>query len=93
MKSFEELVNEQMVIMDKLLHMQTELDRYMEMEEELRNRKNDVDLLCVQEDISEMKRELDSIQTIFMQLTEKVIESYQSKPPRNYKIKIQSTII
>ncbi len=80
MKSFEELVNEQMVIMDKLLHMQTELDRYMEMEEELRNRKNDVDLLCVQEDISEMKRELDTIQSIFMQLTEKVIESYQSKP-------------
>ncbi|OCA82484.1 hypothetical protein F7984_03070 [Pradoshia sp. D12] len=79
MKSFEELVNEQMVIMDKLLHMQTELDRYMELEEELRNRKNDEDLLCVQDDISEMKRELDTIQTIFMQLTEKVIESYQSK--------------
>ncbi len=79
MKSFEELVNEQMVIMDKLLHMQTELDRYMELEEELRNRKSDEDLLCVQDDISEMKRELDTIQTIFMQLTEKVIESYQSK--------------
>jgi hypothetical protein len=79
MKSFEELVNEQMVIMDKLLHMQTELDRYMELEEELRNRKNDEDLLCVQDDISEIKRELDTIQTIFMQLTEKVIESYQSK--------------
>ena len=79
MKSFEELVNEQMVIMDKLLHMQTELDRYMKLEEELRNRKNDEDLLCVQDDISEMKRELDTIQTIFMQLTEKVIESYQSK--------------
>mgnify|MGYP003463597287 FL=1 len=79
MKSFEELVNEQMVIMDKLLHMQTELDRYMELEEELRNRKNDEDLLCVQDDISEMKRELDTIHTISMQLTEKVIESYQSK--------------
>ena len=79
MKSFEELVNEQMVIMDKLLHMQTELDRYMDLEEELRNRKNTLDLVSVQEDISEMKRELDTIQAIFMQLTEKVIESYQSK--------------
>jgi hypothetical protein len=79
MKSFEELVNEQMEIMDKLLHMQTELDRYMDLEEELRNRKNHVDLLTVQDDISEMKKELDTIQTIFMQLTEKVIESYQSK--------------
>ena len=79
MKSFEELVNEQMIIMDKLLHMQTELDRYMDLEEELRNRKNATDLVSVQEDITEMKRELDSIQTIFMQLTEKVIESYQSK--------------
>ena len=79
MKSFEELVNEQMVIMDKLLHMQTELDRYMELEEELRNRKDPSDLVSVQEDIIEMKRELDTIQTIFMQLTEKVIESYQSK--------------
>ena len=80
MKSFEELINEQMVIMDKLLHMQTELDRYMELEEKLRTRKNDADLLCVQDDITEMKRELDTIQAIFMQLTEKVIESYQSKP-------------
>ena len=79
MKSFEELVNEQMIIMDKLLHMQTELDRYMDLEEELRNRKNATDLVSVQEDITEMKRELDSIQTIFMQLTEKVIESYQAK--------------
>ena len=79
MKSFEELVNEQMVIMDKLLHMQTELDRYMDLEEELRTRKDASDLVSVQEDITEMKRELDTIQTIFMQLTEKVIESYQSK--------------
>lgn len=79
MKSFEELVNEQMEIMDKLLHMQMELDRYMDLEEELRIRKNNTDLLSVQDDISEMKKELDSIQTIFMQLTEKVIESYQSK--------------
>ncbi len=79
MKSFEELVNEQMEIMDKLLHMQTELDRYMDLEEELRNRKNHADLLTVQDDINEMKKELDTIQTIFMQLTEKVIESYQSK--------------
>ncbi len=79
MKSFEELVNEQMEIMDKLLHMQTELDRYMDLEEELRNRKNHADLLTVQDDISEMKKELDTIQTIFMQLTEKVIESYQAK--------------
>ena len=79
MKSFEELVNEQMVIMDKLLHMQTELDRYMDLEEELRNRKTDIELLSVQDDINEMKKELDTIQTIFMQLTEKVIESYQSK--------------
>ena len=79
MKTFEELVNEQMVIMDKLLQMQTELDRYMDLEEELRSRKNVVDLLSVQDDIHEMKKELDTIQTIFMQLTEKVIESYQSK--------------
>ena len=79
MKSFEELVNEQMVIMDKLLHMQTELDRYMDLEIELRNRKTDIELLSVQDDINEMKKELDTIQTIFMQLTEKVIESYQSK--------------
>ena len=79
MKSFEELVNEQMIIMDKLLHMQTELDRYMDLEIELRNRKTDIELLSVQDDINEMKKELDTIQAIFMQLTEKVIESYQSK--------------
>jgi hypothetical protein len=79
MKSFEELVNEQMLIMDKLLNMQTELDRYRELEEELRNRKKEQDLLSVQDDIMEMKKELNSIQNLFMQLTERVIESYQTK--------------
>ena len=79
MKRFEELVNEQMLIMDKLLNMQTELDRYRELEEELRNRKKEQDLLSVQDDIMEMKKELNSIQNIFMQLTERVIESYQTK--------------
>ncbi|PQD94737.1 hypothetical protein CYL18_12250 [Pradoshia eiseniae] len=79
MKSFEELVNEQMLIMDKLLSMQTELDRYRELEEELRNRKKEQDLLSVQDDIMEMKKELNSIQNLFMQLTERVIESYQTK--------------
>jgi|GEM_PF-1320220 len=79
MKSFEELVNEQMLIMDKLLSMQTELDRYRELEEELRNRKKEKDLLSVQDDIMEMKKELNSIQNLFMQLTERVIESYQTK--------------
>ena len=79
MKSFEELVNEQMLIMDKLLNTQTELDRYRELEEELRNRKKEQDLLSVQDDIMEMKKELNSIQNIFMQLTERVIESYQTK--------------
>ena len=79
MKSFEELVNEQMLIMDKLLNMQTELDRYRELEEELRNRKKEQDLLSVQDDIMEMKKELNSIQNLFMQLTERVIESYQAK--------------
>lgn len=79
MKSFEELVNEQMLIMDKLLNMQTELDRYRELEEELRNRKKEQDLLSVQDDIMVMKKELNSIQNIFMQLTERVIESYQTK--------------
>ena len=79
MKSFEELVNEQMLIMDKLLSMQTELDRYRELEKELRNRKKEQDLLSVQDDIMEMKKELNSIQNLFMQLTERVIESYQTK--------------
>jgi len=79
MKSFEELVNEQMLIMDKLLNMQTELDRYRELEEELRNRKKEQDLLSVQDDIMEMKKELNSIQNLFMQLTERVIGSYQTK--------------
>lgn len=80
MKSFEELVHEQMQIMDKLLHMQTELDRYQELEEELRLIKNEVDLQSVQDDINEIKEELQTVQNIFMQLTERVIESYQSKP-------------
>ena len=45
----------------------------------MRNSKKEQDLLSVQDDIMEMKKELNSIQNLFMQLTERVIESYQTK--------------
>ncbi|MFK9094078.1 YgaB family protein [Bacillus salipaludis] len=77
MDQFNRLVSEQMATMEKLLYLQTELERCQQIEEELHTLQNATDLDSVQNDIQLMKKELKEIQLIFEKQTEEVINSYR----------------
>jgi uncharacterized protein YigA (DUF484 family) len=77
MDQFNRLVSEQMVTMEKLLYLQSELERCQQIEEELQTLQKATDLESVQIDIRLMKQELKEIQAIFEKQTEDVINSYR----------------
>ena len=77
MNHFNRLVSEQMVTMEKLLYIQSELERCQEIEEELQVLQNATNLESIQCDIGQMKKELKEIQLIFEKQTEEVIKSYR----------------
>ncbi|MFJ5716289.1 YgaB family protein [Neobacillus sp. NPDC093127] len=77
MNHFNRLVSEQMVTMEKLLHLQAELERCQQIEAELQILQNATNLESVQTDIQQMKKELKEIQLIFEKQTEEVINSYR----------------
>jgi hypothetical protein len=77
MNHFNRLVSDQMVTMEKLLYIQSELERCQEIEEELQAIQNSTDLESIQCDIEQMKKELKEIQLIFEKQTEEVIKSYR----------------
>ncbi|MDR6998980.1 YgaB family protein [Neobacillus niacini] len=77
MDQFNRLVSEQMITMEKLLYLQAELERCLEIEAELHKLQNETELESIQSDIQQMKNELKEIQMIFEKQTEEVIQSYQ----------------
>jgi hypothetical protein len=77
MNHFNRLVSEQMQTMEKLLYIQSELERCQEIEEELQKLQNATSLESIQSDIQQMKKELKEIQAIFEKQTEEVIKSYR----------------
>ncbi|KAF0820496.1 MULTISPECIES: YgaB family protein [unclassified Cytobacillus] len=77
MENFNSLVSEQMKTMEKLLYLQSELERCQEIEEELKAIQQETELESVQYEIIRMKEELKQIHRIFEQQTEEVIRSYQ----------------
>ncbi|OIK04719.1 hypothetical protein BIV60_27840 [Bacillus sp. MUM 116] len=77
MDQFNRLVSEQMITMEKLLYLQAELERCLEIEAELQKLQNETELESIQSDIQEMKKDLKEIQFIFEKQTEEVIQSYQ----------------
>jgi hypothetical protein len=77
MNEFNHLVSEQMKTMEKLLYLQSELERCQEIEEELKILQEETELDSVQYEIERMKIELREIQQIFEKQTEEVIRSYQ----------------
>jgi len=77
MDQFNRLVSEQMATMEKLLYLQTELERCQQIEEELKTLQNATDLDSIQNDIQLMKKELKVIQLIFEKQTDEVINSYR----------------
>ncbi|WP_071396101.1 YgaB family protein [Bacillus tuaregi] len=77
MKEFNRLVTEQMKTMDRLLFLQSELERCQEIEDQLKEIQQGTKLESVQIEIKKKKEELKEIQHIFEKQTEEVIRSYQ----------------
>lgn len=77
MSDFSRLVSEQMATMEKLLYIQTELERCQEIEEELKLLQKHAKLDSIQDEIQQMKHDLREIHQIFERQTEELIKSYQ----------------
>ncbi|ATH94790.1 hypothetical protein ACH95_20500 [Bacillus glycinifermentans] len=77
MPEFENLVQGQLEIMDKLLYLQAEIERCQEIEKELIAFEKKAQLLSIREDISQKRRDLAAIQDLFQKQTEQVIQAYQ----------------
>lgn len=77
MNEFDRLIGEQVQTMDRLLYLQTEIERCKEMEQQfMKSRdKNKVD--TIQEEIVTKTNELVEIQEIFEKQTEEVIRCFQ----------------
>lgn len=77
MEQFDIEVAKQLEIMDKLLYLQTEIERCQSIEKQLIELENGTKLLSVQNEIKEMKEELLSIQLLFQKQTEETLRSYK----------------
>ncbi|BCB02772.1 YgaB family protein [Bacillus sp. KH172YL63] len=76
---FNELVTEQLETMDKLLYLQSEIERCQDLEGELIELQEMTKAESIQEEIASKKRELREIQRIFQEKTDEVIRSYQKE--------------
>ena len=77
MQEFNRLVAKQMQTMDRLLFLQSELERCQEIENVLKELQQESQVASVQLEITKMKEELNDIQQKFELQTEEVIRSYQ----------------
>jgi YgaB-like protein len=77
MQEFNRLVAKQMQTMDRLLFLQSELERCQEIETVLKELQQESQIASVQLEITKMKKELKDIQQKFELQTEEVIRSYQ----------------
>nr|WP_309101625.1 YgaB family protein [Fredinandcohnia onubensis] len=79
MSNFNALVSEQLKTMDKLLFIQSEIERCQELEKQILELQKKTELQPIQEEIKRMQDELTQIHDLFQQQTEEVIRSYQGK--------------
>jgi hypothetical protein len=77
MQEFNRLVAKQMQTMDRLLFLQSELERCQEIENVLKELQQESQVASVQLEIIKKKEELKDIQQKFELQTEEVIRSYQ----------------
>ncbi|RSD24051.1 YgaB family protein [Mesobacillus subterraneus] len=77
MDKFNELVSTQMQTMEKLLYLQSELERCQEIEKQLDALKQSAELEDVRLEIDRKKQELKEIHRMFEKQTEEVIHTYQ----------------
>lgn len=77
MDKFNELVSTQMQTMEKLLYLQSELERCQEIEKQLDALKQNAELEELRMEIDKKKQELHEIHRMFEKQTEEVIHTYQ----------------
>jgi multidrug resistance efflux pump len=77
MSRFDQLVREQLKTMDKLLFLQSEIERCQQLELELKDLQSRAELQTMKDEIQKMKSELKEIQLTFERQTEDVITSYK----------------
>ncbi len=76
---FNQLVTDQLETMDRLLFLQSEIERCQELEQELMDLQEMIKVQSLKEDILLKKEELKKIHKIFQRQTEEVIRSYQKE--------------
>ncbi|NKE08195.1 MULTISPECIES: YgaB family protein [Mesobacillus] len=77
MDKFNELVSSQMHTMEKLLYLQSELERCQEIEKQLDALKQSAELEELRLEIDLKKQDLQEIHRMFEKQTEEVIHTYQ----------------
>ena len=77
MNHFNKIISEQMKTMEKLLYLQSEIERCQELEIQLIELQEETELENLKSEIIDMKRELHKIQQLFESQTEEVIRVYQ----------------
>ncbi|OAS84511.1 MULTISPECIES: YgaB family protein [Metabacillus] len=77
--NFDQLVGEQLKTMDKLLYLQSEIERCQDIMKQLIALQDEAKIQSVQDEIEQMKLELNRIQEIFEKQTEEVIRSYENQ--------------
>lgn len=77
--NFDQLVGEQLKTMDKLLYLQSEIERCQDIKTQLAALQDEVKLQSIHDEIAQMKEELNKIQQVFERQTEEVIQSYEDQ--------------
>ena len=77
MSNFDDLVGEQLKTMDKLLFVQSEIERCQQLEAELLDLQEKTTIQAIKEEIATMKVELRQIHEIFDKQTEELVQLYQ----------------
>lgn len=78
MDHFDLLVGQQLETMDRLLFLQSEIERCQEVEFELQKLQEETQLKSVREEITSMKIQLREIQRTFEEQTAEIIKTYQA---------------
>lgn len=77
MNEFDRLISEQLRIMEKLLFLQSEVEKCEEMEHQLCKSHDDNEGYSMSELLEQKKNELEEIQEVFSKQTEEVIRHFQ----------------
>ncbi|MGE7122405.1 YgaB family protein [Peribacillus sp. NPDC046944] len=79
MEEFNRLINAQLKTMERLLYVQSEIERYQDIEKQFLTNQEEDKAVAVQEEIQQRKMELKTIHETFERQTEDVIRCYQQE--------------